>query len=119
MKKILIALVAMFVMTASVHAQSDNGSASFDRVAGYLELTIEQVEPFRTAMAQFERSMEAYYQLQDPSKGTEAWEKILARHKSSMKKILTGKQYDKYVQTLDLTVKNTAERMMQEATAQK
>jgi hypothetical protein len=29
-----------------------------------------------------------------------------------MKKVLDEKQYDKYVKMLDLTVKNTADRMM-------
>ena len=119
MKKIMIALVAMVMMTMSVNAQSNNSKVTFDRVASYLELTIDQIEPVRTAMAQFGSSMEAYNQLQDASKGAEAWGKILARHKSTMKKVLTEKQYDKYIKTLDLTVKNTADRMMQEATAQK
>jgi len=34
-----------------------------------------------------------------------------------MKKILSKKQYNKYTQMLDLTVKNTAERIMDEAVA--
>ena len=120
MKKMMIALVAMFVMTMSVNAQSDNKSKlSFDRLSSYLELRIDQVKPVKTAMAQFSNSMEAYYQLKDASKGAEAWEKILARHKITMKKILSKKQYNKYIQMLDLTAKNTAERMMDETTAAK
>ena len=113
MKKMMIALVAMFVMTMSANAQSDNKSKlSFDRLSSYLELRIDQVKPVKTAMAQFSNSMEAYYQLKDASKGAEAWEKIQARHKMTMKKILSEKQYDKYIQMLDLTAKNAAERMM-------
>ena len=117
----MIALVAMFVMTMSANAQSNDNydKLSFDRLSSYLELTANQIEPFKTAMAQFSSSMEAYYQLKDASKGAEAWEKILARHKMTMKKILSEKQYDKYFQMLDLTAKNTAERMMNEATAAK
>ena len=113
MKKMMIALVAMFVMTMSANAQSNEttGKLSFDRMSRYLELTVSQIEPVKTAMAQFSSSMEAYYQLQDASKGGEAWEKIQARHKMTMKKILSEKQYDKYIQMLDLTAKNTAERM--------
>ena len=118
MKKMMIALVAMFVMTMSVNAQSDNKSKlSFDRLSSYLELRIDQVKPVKTAMAQFSNSMEAYYQLKDASKGAEAWEKIQARHKMTMKKVLNEKQYKKYIQMLDLTAKNTAERMMDETTA--
>ena len=119
MKKMIIALVAMFAMTMSANAQSNEnqGKLSFDRMSSYLELTTSQVEPVRTAMAQFSSSMEAYYQLKDASKGGEAWEKIQANHKKTMKKVLNEKQYNKYVQMLDLTVKNTAERMMDEATA--
>ena len=114
MKKMMIALVAMFAMTMSANAQSNdnNGNLSFDRMSSYLELRVDQIEPVKTALAQFNSSMEAYYQLQDASKGGEAWEKIQSRHKKTMKKILSEKQYNKYVQTFDLTVKNTAERMM-------
>ena len=113
MKKMMIALVAMFVMTMSVNAQSNgnSGKVSFDRLSSYLELRVNQIAPVKTAMAQFSSSMEAYYQLQDASKGGEAWEKIQASHKKTMKKILSEKQYNKYVQMLDLTVKNTSERV--------
>jgi len=115
----MIALVAMFVMTMSANAQSNdnNGKLSFDRLSSYLELTVDQVEPVKTAMAQFSSSMEAYYQLKDASKGTETWEKIQAGHKKTMKKILSKRQYNRYTQMLDLTVKNTAERIMDEAVA--
>ena len=110
----MIAFVAMFVMTMSANAQSNdnNGNLSFDRMSSYLELTIDQREPVKTAMAQLNSSMEAYYQLQDVSRGGEAWEKIQDRHKKTMKKLLSEKQYNKYVQIFDLTVKHTAERMM-------
>ena len=125
MKKMMIALVAMFAMTMSVNAQSndnlgnDNSSLTFERLSNYLDLTINQIEPVKTAMAQFNSSMDAYYQLQDTSKGAEAWGKIEARHKKTMKKILSVKQYDKYTQMLDLTVKNRAEKVMNETTAVK
>ena len=121
MKKMIFALVAMVMMTMSANAQSNdyNSKLDFNRFASYLELRVNQIKPVKTAMAQFESSMQAYYQLQDASKGGEAWEKIQARHKATMKNILSEKQYNKYVAMLDLTAKNTAERMMQEATAQK
>ena len=113
MKKMIFALVAMVMMTMSVNAQSidNNSKLTFDRLASYLELRVNQIEPVKTAMAQFESSMQAYYQLQDASKAGETWEKIQARHKATMKKVLDKKQYDKYITTLDLTVKNTADRM--------
>ena len=121
MKKMFFALVAMVMMTMSVNAQSidNNSKLTFDRLASYLELTVNQMEPVKKAMAQFESSMEAYNQLQDVSKGGEAWEKIQARHKATMKKVLSEKQYDKYVKTLDLTAKNTAERIMDQQLANK
>ena len=121
MKKMMIALVAMFVMTMSANAQSNdnNGKISFDRLSNYLELTANQIEPVKTAMAQFSSSMEAYYQLNDASKGGEAWEKIQARHKATMKSILDEKQYNKYIQMLDLTAKNAAEKIMDATTAAK
>ena len=119
MKKMIFALVAMVMMTMSANAQSidNNSKLTFDRLASYLELTVNQMEPVKKAMAQFESSMEAYNQLQDVSKGGEAWEKIQARHKATMKKVLSEKQYDKYVKTLDLTAKNTAERIMDQQLA--
>lgn len=120
MKKMMIALIAMVMMTMSVNAQSDNmTTVSFDRISNFLELRIDQVEPMKTAMEQFNSSMEAYYQLDDVSKGGEAWEKIQARHKATIKKILDVKQYDKYVKMLDLTVKNTADRIKEQLSASK
>ena len=121
MKKMFFALVAMVMMTMSAYAQSNdnNSKLTFDRLASYLELTINQIEPVKKAMAQFDSSMEAYNQLQDISKSGEAWEKIQARHKATMKKVLSEKQYDKYVKTLDLTVKNTADRMTEQLIASK
>ena len=121
MKKMIFALVAMVMMTMSANAQSNdnNGKLTFDRLANYLELRVDQIEPTKTAMAQFENSMQAYYQLQDASKAGVTWEKIQARHKATMKNILNEKQYNKYVSMLDLTVKNTAERIMIQQTASK
>ena len=109
----MIALVAMFVMTMSAFAQSNDNSSnfSFDRMCSYLDLTADQREPVKTAMMQLTSSMEALYQLEDPSKGAEAWEKIQARHKMTMKKVLSEKQYAKYVQMFDLTIKNKSEQM--------
>ena len=109
----MIALVAMFAMTMSANAQSnDNKGFSFERMSSYLELTIDQRKPVEIAMRQFTSSMEAFYQLEDASKSTETWEKIQKSHKQKMKKLLSEKQYDKYVEMFDLTVKNSAERMM-------
>ena len=121
MKKFFIALVALFAMTMSANAQSVNNESklSFDRLSSYLELTVNQVKPVKTAMAQFTSSMEVYYQLKDTSKAGEAWEKIQASHKKSMKKVLSKKQYKKYEQILDLTIKNTAERMTDQQMALK
>ena len=121
MKKMIFALVAMVMMTMSANAQrNDNNSRlPFDRLANYLELRVNQIEPMKTAMAQFESSMQAYYQLQDLSKAGTTWEKIQARHKATMKKVLDKKQYDKYITTLDLTVKNTADRIQDQQLASK
>ena len=113
MKKMMIALVAMFVMTMGANAQSVNDSKlTFDRLSSYLELRVDQIEPVKTAMAQFNASIEACFQLKDGTKAGEAWEKVQNRHKKTMKKILDEKQYKKYTQMLDLTAKNTADRMM-------
>ncbi|MDO4984950.1 MAG: hypothetical protein Q4E48_04550 [Prevotella sp.] len=121
MKKMFFALVAMVMMTMSVNAQSNanNSKLTFDRMASYLELRVNQVEQVKTAMAQFETSMQAYYQLQDASKAGETWEKILTRHKATMKKVLDEKQYEKYLTTLNLTIKNTADRIQDQQLATK
>jgi hypothetical protein len=114
MKKMILALVAMFVMTMSANAQSNgnSGKMSFDRLSSYLELTVTQIEPVKKALAQFTSSLEALKQVEDAAEGGETWQKIEARHKATMKKVLTEKQYKKYVQILDLTAKNAAEEMM-------
>ena len=121
MKKMIIALVAMFAMTMSANAQSVNNESklTFDRISSYLDLRVDQVEPVKTAMAQFTASMEACFQLKDGTKAGEAWENVQNHHKKTMKKILDEKQYKKYTQMLDLTAKNTADRLMDEATAAK
>ena len=118
MKKMMIALVAMFVMTMSANAQSgNNGRMTFDQLSSFLELRVDQVEPVKNAMAQFVSSLEAINQLKDPTKGLEAWQKIQTRHKATMKNILSEKQFNKYEHLLDLTAKNTAERMAEGAQA--
>lgn len=119
MKKLIIALVAMFMMTVNADAQrfDNQNKFYFEGICSYLELTANQITPVKTAMRQFDNSMEAYYQLKDASKGAEAWEKIQARHKLTMRNILSERQYAKYIRIFDLTVKNTAERVMIEATA--
>ncbi|MBQ7419801.1 MAG: hypothetical protein IJV17_03550 [Prevotella sp.] len=118
MKKMMIALVAMFVMTMSANAQSKyTGRMTFDQLSSYLELKVNQIEPVKTAMAQFTSSLEALYQIKDRTKGAEAWEKIEARHMKTMQRILSEKQYKKYNETFNLTAKNTAERMMENAQA--
>lgn len=120
MKKMIIALVAMFAMTMSVNAQSidDKSTISLERVSSYLDLTSDQIEPFKTAIAQFNVSMESSY-LKNPSTSSEAWEKIKTRHMNTMKQILSDKQYEKYVKQFELTAKNTIIRMTQESTAAK
>ena len=117
----IFALVAMVMMTMSANAQSDNnnGRVTFDRLASYLKLRENQIKPTKIAMAQLAQSMRAYYQLQDTSKAIETWEKIKTRHEMTMMKILSNKQYNKYVKTLDLTVKNASERMMDQQLANK
>ena len=104
------------MMGMSTYAQSNdnNGKIVFERLASYLELTTTQYEPVKTAMAQFNSSMDAYYQVKDASKGAETWEKIQTRHKATMKKVLSERQYDKYVKIFDATVKNAVYSMMLE-----
>jgi hypothetical protein len=121
MKKMFFALVAMVMMTMSANAQSNdnNSKLTFDRLASYLELKVNQVEPVKTAMAQFESSMEALYQNHDAARGGEAWEKIQARHKLTMKNILSEKQYNKYMATFELTTKNSADRIHDQQLANK
>ena len=119
MKKIIIAITAMFAMTMSANAQSDNKQMNIDRLSYYLELTIDQQEPVKKALAQFNSSMEVLYNLKDQSKGLEAWQKIQARHKKTMSKILSESQYEKYVDMFELTAKNAAERLAEGLQASK
>ena len=118
MKKMMIALVAMFVMTMSANAQSknNNGLLDFNRMSSYLELRINQMEPAKKAMTQFSQAVDSIYLIEDVSKVAKAWQNIDTHHKAIMKKILTEKQYYKYVEVFDLTVKNMAEQFMEQQT---
>ena len=92
----IFALVAMVMMTMSANAQSNdnNSKLTFDRLASYLELTVDQVEPVKTAMAQFESSMEALYQNHDAAKGGEAWEKIQAPQREAVQQVCSDARPD-------------------------
>jgi len=112
MKKKILALVAMVMMTMSASAQqlSHESPEVFDRMASYLELTSDQVKPVLTAIEQLRVSLASLFQAQDP---TGAWEKIEAKHKETMKQLLTEKQYEKYEKMFDLTAKNTMVRVQE------
>ena len=117
MKKMIIALVAMFAMTMSVNAQSNDNNESHvtkAQIASYLDLRINQQDAFNTAMEQFNSSMAAVYNLQDPAKGMEAWQKVKTSHEKRMQKVLDEKQYQKYMTMFELTAKNTAARLTQQ-----
>ncbi len=109
----MIALVAMFVMTMSVNAQSyNNSNVTFDNVASYLELSVSQWEPVKTAMTQFGSSMEALTQVKDSAKLAEAWDKIRSRHMDKMKSLLSEEQFEKYTETFENTVQHRTEAIM-------
>ncbi len=113
MKKKILALVAMVMMAMSASAQQQFSHESpevFDRMASYLELTSDQVKPVLTAIEQLRVSLASLFQAQDP---TGAWEKIEAKHKETMKQLLTEKQYEKYEKMFDLTAKNTMVRVQE------
>ena len=110
MKKMILALVAMFVMSTSVFSQdkvdSVDAQLSFERMSSFLELTSDQREPVATSLTQLGAAMQSFYQLKDASKSAEAWEKIENRHMKQMKQVLTQKQYDKYVKIFEQTIRN-------------
>ena len=106
MKKIISALVVMFAMTMSVNAQSNDTSMFFKRIGCYLELDKNQIETVEISMTEFNEAMDALTDLIAAGKTVDS---IVNRHKKQMKLILNDKQYKKYVEILDLTVRNTIE----------
>ena len=106
MKKIISALVVMFAMTMSVNAQSNDTSMFFKRIGCYLELDKNQIETVEISMTEFNEAMDALTDLTATGKTVDS---IVNRHKKQMKLILNDKQYKKYVEILDLTVRNTIE----------
>lgn len=106
MKKIISALVAMFAMTMSVNAQSNDTSIFFKRIGCYLELDKYQMETVEISMDEFNESMES---LSDQIGTGKTVDNIIDRHKKQMKHILNDKQYKKYEEILDLTIRNTIE----------
>ena len=106
MKKIISALVVMFAMTMSVNAQSNDTSMFFKRIGCYLELDKNQIETVEISMTEFNEAMDALTDLIAAGKTVDS---IVNRHKKQMKLILNDKQYKKYAEILDLTVRNTIE----------
>ena len=106
MKKIISALVVMFAMTMSVNAQSNDTSMFFKRIGCYLELYKNQIETVEISMTEFNEAMDALTDLIAAGKTVDS---IVNRHKKQMKLILNDKQYKKYAEILDLTVRNTIE----------
>jgi hypothetical protein len=101
-------------------AQSASEDAlKFERMSNYLELTSQQIKPAKNAFAQLEASLNYFNSMDDSQKPFEASKKMINRHKATMKKILSEKQYNKYVAMLDLTAKNTAERIQDQQMASK
>ena len=108
MKKIIFAIMAMFVMTMSVNAKSNDSSVFFKRMSCYLELDKNQMETVKVSMAEFNKAMEALSQKRGRGMGFRTANKIVDRHKKQMKQILSDKQYKKFEEIFDLTVRNTA-----------
>ena len=107
MKKIIFAIVAMLVMTMSANAKSNDSSVFFKRMSCYLELDKNQMETVKVSMAEFNNAMESLSQKRGRGMGFRSANKIVDRHKKQMKQILSDKQYKKYEEIFDLTVRNT------------
>ena len=106
MKKMMM-MVAVALMTAmSVNAQSNDTSMFFKRIGCYLELDKNQIETVEISMTEFNEAMDALTDLIAAGKTVDS---IVNRHKKQMKLILNDKQYKKYEEILDLTVRNTIE----------
>ena len=103
----IFAIVAMFVMTMSVNAKSNDTSMFFKRMSCYLELDKNQMETVKVSMAEFNESMEALSHKRGRGMGFRSANKIVDRHKKQMKQILNDKQYKKYEEIFDLTFRNT------------
>ena len=108
MKKMIFALVAMFAMTMSVNAKSNDASLFFKRMSCYLELDKNQMETVKVSMSQFNESMESLTHQRGHGRGFKSVNNIVDRHKKQMKQILSDKQYKKFEEIFDLTVRNTA-----------
>ena len=106
MKKMIFALVAMFAMTMSVNAKSNDTSMFFKRMSCYLELDKNQMETVKVSMAEFNESMEALSHKRGRGIGFISANKIVDRHKKQMKQILSDKQYKKFEEIFDLTARN-------------
>ena len=65
------------------------------------------METVKVSMAEFNESMEALSHQRGRGKGFRSANKIVDRHKKQMKQILNDKQYKKYEEIFDLTVRNT------------
>ena len=66
------------------------------------------METVKVSMAEFNESMESLSHQRGRGKGFKSVNNIVDRHKKQMKQILTDKQYKKFEEIFDLTVRNTA-----------
>jgi hypothetical protein len=115
MKKMIVALVAMVMMSMSAMAQSNdpNREFTFDRISSYLELTSEQIEPVKTAMTQFLESQKGVQDIKD-NQMAEGWAKVINRHKDTMKGILSEKQFMKYDTLFNQSIQNASEKYQEQ-----
>jgi hypothetical protein len=115
MKKMIVALVAMVMMSMSAMAQSNepNRELTFDRISSYLELTSEQIEPVKTAMTQFLESQKGVQDSKD-NQMAEGWAKVINRHKDTMKGILSEKQFMKYDTLFNQSIQNASEKYQEQ-----
>ena len=66
-----------------------------------------QMETVKVSMAEFNESMENLSQQRGKRMGFWTANKIVDHHKKQMKQILSDKQYKKFEEIFDLTVRNT------------
>ena len=110
MKKTIFALVAMMATALTSLAQNETAmqttndpTIKFERICENLNLTAEQREPVKTAMMQLSASLQSLDKAQSDEEMGTTWDKIHTRHLQTMQRILTKKQFERYVQLFELT----------------
>jgi Fe2+ transport system protein B len=114
MKKVFLMLVMMFTMSVSMFAEDNNTTeiakyeinVNTDRLADYLELSIDQVDAVENVTEEFSKDL-MFAAVECNDKNRKAVTKnAIEKNIKNMRYVLTEEQMKKYLAVLNVTISN-------------